>query len=85
MSSYEFIKTESVRLNGRNVNVYNVYKNGIEEVSETVEACERGGVTVVTSEAKHIKVDAGVSARVLVGKAYGKNKIEAEHNFFNAE
>lgn len=83
MNNYTFEKVGTVYLNGREVNEYEVYKTKIEEVSEVREECERPGVTVVTSESKIIKVNASENVKVLVGKAYGKNKQEAEERYFS--
>lgn len=80
MSKYEFVKVEEIRRNNRNVNVYDVYQNDIEEDAEIREECERPGVTVVTGISKitrRNKID-----RCFFGQTYGKNKREAEENFF---
>lgn len=84
-TDYIFEKVETVYLNNRKVNVYDVYKTNQQEVSEIIEQCERPGVTVVTSRTKVIKQNAESNVKIFAGKAYGKTKKEAEENFFNEE
>lgn len=100
MKTYEFEKAETVYLNGRKTNIYNVYQIGREEESEKIKEesytkteCERPGVTVDTSRAKvitqrasnanFIKVNKDPNCRIFVTKIDGRNKKEAEENFYN--
>lgn len=98
---YIFEKCQQIRLNNRLVNVYNVYQTKIDGVTEEIteeshtrQECERPGVTVVTREEiitrraaaqKITKVNARNNVKVLIGKAYGKTKKEAENNYFMQE
>ena len=81
MSNYDFVKVQSVKLCGRNTNLYNVYETKQNEISEIIETCERPGVTVVTSRAKFIKRQSG-NSKIFVAQVAGKTKKEAEENFW---
>jgi hypothetical protein len=79
---YTFEKTGEIRLNNRNVNVYDVYQTETKEQSDIIETCERPGVTVVTSRAKFIKCNTNIDSKIFVGRVYGKTAQEARDMFF---
>jgi hypothetical protein len=82
---YTFEKAEKVRLNNRNVNVYNVYQTKINEKSQIIETCEVPGVTVVTSRDKFITQNESNNVKVFLGRVYAKTEQEAKEAFFAEE
>lgn len=93
---YTFEKAGKIRLNNRNLNVYEVWQTELPELTktlrheeQTIQTCECPGFTVVTGEATVIRgQDAKILireketfARVFVTKVYAKNEKEAKEIF----